>query len=320
MGYVGIDPMAVRALAAACESAADEVEAIDRRARSAAGSVGYPVVSVGPVATSLRGGAQDARRRADEVELGGWLKWQGYDLAIAPFWLGAPALSGYEQGRMGSALATGVALGTYRQYADLAAQQWMRHTPGHWTDGTFVRGHWRSTPSGGRTWVRPHSRGREWVPGRVEPDTVTRAKYARYSRYARRGGHVLAVGSATVDQIVNDWDDPDLGAAQRTGRAVAAGGIVGGTSIAGGMGGVKVGALGGAKVGALFGSVIPGAGTAAGAVVGGAIGAVVGGVVGSGVGAAAGEKVKDAAFSAAEAARDAASGVAETVSDWFGGG
>lgn len=135
----------------------------------------------------------------------------------------------------------------------------------------YVRGHWRGTPSGGRTYVNPYWRMR---PG-MGSDAAARAAQARWasaSRWASRGGGVLAFGTAAWNQWQRDTGRTDLDTGERVARTTTRGAMVGA--------GAAAGAKGGAVVGAAIGTAIaPGVGTAIGGVVGG----VIGGVAGAGV-------------------------------------
>jgi uncharacterized protein YukE len=202
-----------------------------------------------------------------------WLRRQAGDVfldSLNPF---APEHTDYQHGRIAFDWVSLVGIGTYREFHKYAAGQWVRYEPGYWArQPTLVRGHWRGTPSGGRTWVHPYVRRGNWVEAREVPDLARRIASARYVRAAGIAGGILALGTAGLDQWVEDRDRPDLDAGERASRVAGASLIVGGSAIAG------------AAAGAAIGSAVPGVGTV--------IGAIVGGVVGSGVGQAVGAKVK----------------------------
>jgi hypothetical protein len=222
-----------------------------------------------------------------------WLRRQAGDVVLDSLNPLAPEHNTYQSGRTTFDLVSGVGLGSYREFHRYAAGQWVRYEHGYWARlPTMVRGHWRSKPSGGRTWINPYVRPGSWVEAREVPDLAKRAASSRYLKLAGRASGVLAYGTAGLDQLVEDRGRPDLDAGERAGRAATASAIVGTSSVVGGMAGMAAGAKFGAFAGGAIGSVIPGAGTIVGATVGGAVGAVAGGVIGSGFGQAIGAKVK----------------------------
>jgi hypothetical protein len=214
-----------------------------------------------------------------------WLRRQAGDVFWDSLYPLSPEHDDYQRGRTTFDWVSGVPLGAYREFHRYAARQWVRYEPGYWArQPHVVRGHWRGTPSGGRTWVNPYVRS-SWVEAREVPDLAKRATSARHVRAAGLAGGVLAYGTAGLDQLVQDQGRPDLDAGERAGRAAAASAVVGTSSVLGGMAGAKAGFAAGAFIGTL---VAPGVGTA----IGGAVGGVVGGVIGSGVGQAVGAKIK----------------------------
>lgn len=109
------------------------------------------------------------------------------------------------------------------------------------------------------------------------------ARWGRVSTIARRvGGPLGATVTAGTSWAEDSKNHPDMGAAEKSGRA----GAVTTSTAVGAAGGAKAGAAIGATVGSFFG---PGPGTAIGAVVGG----VAGGIAGSAVGQAAGDALKE---------------------------
>jgi hypothetical protein len=127
-----------------------------------------------------------------------------------------------------------------------------------------VKGYWRSTPSGGRTWVKPYQRQGKII-GYENQATEASEDLERLSRAGRFTGPVLTGLLAGADQYMEDSSDPDLTQTDKVGRAVGVG-----TATA-------TGAVVGAEIGGTVGSIIPGAGT----VVGGGVGAFVGGAAGA---------------------------------------
>jgi hypothetical protein len=214
-----------------------------------------------------------------------WLRRQAGDVfldALNPF---AAEHDAYQRGRVLSDWTSGLLIGSYQQFHKHAARHWVRYEPGYWArEPRMVRGHWRGTPSGGRTWVDPYLRRGKWVEAREVPDLAKRAGSLRAAKGAGIAGAALAYGTAGLDQWVQDSGRPDLSGGERVARTAAASALVGTTSVAGAMVGAKVGAVWGAALG----SAVPGVGTVAGA----AVGALVGGVIGSGVGQAIGSKIK----------------------------
>jgi hypothetical protein len=222
-----------------------------------------------------------------------WLRRQAGDVFLDSLNPLAPEHDAYQRGRIYSDWTSGLLIGSYTEFHRYAAKNWVRYEHGYWIrEPQWVRGHWRGTPSGGRTWIDPYPRGGSWADARPVPDLAKRAASLRAVKGAGVVGGVLAYGTAGLDQWVQDQGRPDLSAGERAGRTAAASALVGTTSVAGAVAGAAAGAKLGAGVGALLGSVIPGAGTAAGAAVGGAVGAIAGGIVGSGVGQAVGAKIK----------------------------
>jgi hypothetical protein len=202
-----------------------------------------------------------------------WLRRQAGDVFLDSLNPLAPEHHGYERGRIAFDLVSAGGLGAYKEFHKYAAGQWVRYEPGYWArPPTVVRGHWRGTPSGGRTWVRSYVRSGTWMPAQAIPDIAKRSASARYARLAGPASAVLAFGTAGLDQLVQDRGRPDLDGGERARRAAAASVIVGGSALAG------------AAAGAAIGSAVPGVGTA--------VGAIVGGVIGSGVGQAVGTKIK----------------------------
>lgn len=213
-------------------------------------------------------------------------------LLVDGLWPFAPGMTVRERAHLVGAHSQEALLRSMSEYHRYASTRRVRYEPGRWERSPVqrVEGYWRD---GGRTWVRPYVRRdphRRWVPAREVADHAGRARDVRYARYFSRGGHVLSVGHALVEQHLDDRHNPDLSDRQRTARLAETGLAVGIGSGGGGWAGSKAGALAGAKIGGIVGSAIPGAGTMAGVGVGAAVGAVVGGVVGSGIGTAAGKK------------------------------
>jgi hypothetical protein len=222
-----------------------------------------------------------------------WLRRQAGDVFLDSLNPLAPEHDAYQRGRIEFDWTSGLLIESYAQFQRYASKTWVRYEPGYWArEPGFVRGHWRGTPSGGRTWVRPYTRGGSWVDAREVPDLAKRAGSLRAARSAGIVGGVVAYGTAGLDQWVQDEGRPDLDAGERVTRTATASALVGTASLAGAIAGAEAGAQLGAGAGAFIGSVIPGAGTAAGAAVGGAVGAIAGGVIGSGVGQAVGSKIK----------------------------
>jgi Proteins of 100 residues with WXG len=185
----------------------------------------------------------------------------------------SPEHDTYQRARIYSDWSTGLLVGTPREFHKYAAKHWVTYEPGYWArEPRLVRGHWRGTPSGGRTWVNPYVYPGRWVDAREVPDLAKRVTSSRYAKLAGRAGGVLAFGTAALDQWVQDRDRPDLSAGERTRRIATASGLVGGSALAG------------AAAGAAIGSAVPGVGTV--------VGAAIGGVIGSGVGQAVGNKIK----------------------------
>jgi hypothetical protein len=222
-----------------------------------------------------------------------WLRRQAGDVFLDSLNSFAPEHDAYQRGRIYSDWTSGLLIGSYTEFHRYAAKNWVRYEHGYWArEPHMVRGHWRGTPSGGRTWIDPYPRGGSWVGAREVPDLAKRAGSLRAARGAGIVGGVLAYGTAGLDQWVQDQGRPDLSGGERAGRTAAASAVVGTASVGGAIVGAAAGAKIGVGIGGLVGSVIPGAGTAAGAAVGGAVGAIAGGVVGSGVGQAIGSKIK----------------------------
>jgi hypothetical protein len=214
-----------------------------------------------------------------------WLRRQAGDVFWDSLNPNAPEHDAYHRWRIAFDLVSGTGIGSVREFHRYAAERWVRYEPGYWArQPTVVRGHWRRTPSGGRTWIQPYVRRGSWVDAQEVPDLAKRAASARYMKLAGRASGVLAYGTAGLDQLVQDQGRPDLDAGERAGRAAVASAVVGTSSVVGGMAGAKAGFA----IGVLVGSAVPGVGTA----LGGAVGAVAGGVIGSGVGQAIGAKVK----------------------------
>jgi hypothetical protein len=214
-----------------------------------------------------------------------WLRRQAGDVfldSLNPF---AAEHNDYQRGRVLSDWISGLLIGTYQEFHNHAARQWVRYEPGYWArEPRIIRGHWRGTPSGGRTWVNPYVRRGTWVGARAVPDLAKRASSSRAVVGAGIAGGVLAYGTAGLDQWAQDSGRPDLSGRERAARTAAASAVVGTTSVGGALVGAKLGGM----AGATLGSLIPGVGTVAG----GAVGAIVGGVIGSGVGQAVGAKIK----------------------------
>lgn len=143
---------------------------------------------------------------------------------------------------------------------------------------TYVRGHWRGVPSGGRTYVNPYWRMRPGM-GSNPAMRASQARWARGARWAGRAGTVVAFGTSAWDQWSRDAGRSDIGTGERVARAGTRGALVAG----GAWAGAAVGAKGGALAGAAIGSIFPGPGTAIGAAVGGIVGGVGGAIVGSGL-------------------------------------
>ena len=218
-----------------------------------------------------------------------------------------PQHSDYEEGRVWWDYGTGVIIGGSAQSAKYFSQHWMREVPGYWArERTWIAPYTRSTPSGGTTTVRGHYRGGQWVGPQTLADDAARAQWAGRAQWIGRGGNVLAVGAAGLDQWVEDSNRTDLTTTDRVGRTAGAATFVGGVSVAGGMAGAALGAKGGALAGAAIGSVIPIVGTGAGAAVGGVVGAIGGGIVGSGLANAAANEVKGFAVDAGQAVANGA--------------
>jgi hypothetical protein len=202
-----------------------------------------------------------------------WWRRQAGDVFLDSLNPLAPEHDAYQRGRITFDWVSGVGLGGFREFHKYAARQWVRYEPGYWArEPRFVRGHWRGTPSGGQTWVDPYMRRGTWVDAREVPDLAKRMASARYVRAVGYAGGILAVGTAGLDQWVEDRGRPDLNAGERARRVAGASVIVGGATLAG------------AAAGAAIGSAVPGVGTA--------VSGIVGGVIGSGVGQAVGAKIK----------------------------
>ncbi len=163
--------------------------------------------------------------------------------------------------------------------------------------GGWVAGHYRRTPSGGRTWVKPHYRAGGDVSGYTRA-TAASKRLARFGRYAKGTGGVLAFAFAGAGQVGKDVDRRDLSTTDKVGRAAGASLYGGGASVAGGIAGAEAGAA----LGAAVGSAVPVIGTA----IGGTAGALIGGVVGSGVAGLVADKTNALAVDAGEAVANAA--------------
>jgi hypothetical protein len=203
-----------------------------------------------------------------------WWRRQAGDVFLDSLNPSAAEHSDYERWRIAFDLVGVGGIEPFKQFHEYAAENWVRYEPGYWArEPRPVRGYWRRTPSGGQTRVRGYIRPGRWVPAQEVPDIAKRMASARYVRVGGIAGGVLALGTAGLDQWVEDRNRPDLDAGERAERVVVASGVVGGATLAG------------AAAGAAIGSAVPGVGTV--------VGAVVGSVIGSGVGHAVGVKVKE---------------------------
>lgn len=210
-----------------------------------------------------------------------------YQWLLEPAWPFAAGLTALER----TFRATVIALSSLKAVADdlsNRATQIVTRTRtvqrAHWRSG-----HWRRTPSGGRTWVKPHL-VRQGAPFTITdssriPNALLRARAANVATWAQRGGTVVAFGGAAYGEFNDVKDDRTLETSEKAGRIASATVFEGGGSVAGAVAGAKGGALAGAAIGSIF----PGPGT----VIGGGVGAVVGGVVGSSVGNKVGSFVHD---------------------------
>jgi hypothetical protein len=193
--------------------------------------------------------------------------------------------------RMGRAvfdLAAGATLGPVEHFHTIAKDHWVITQPGTVTP-KFVRGHYRTTPNGGRIWIGPYVRVHK-TPPKVINDVAKRFKSARIAGWATPIGGVISGTSAAYDQMLNDSERPDLDGGDRVSRMIGAGFVRGATSTAGsfvvgnaGRGiGIFIGGLGAAPTG-------PGVG--AGVLIGGTIGGTLGSIYGGSVGDALGKKL-----------------------------
>lgn len=178
---------------------------------------------------------------------------------------------------------------------------------------TYVSGHWRSTPSGGRIWIEPYTRAK---PGQV----AARGLWSGVGKWGGRASTGLTAVSGGLAQWEADSGRTDLNTTERVART----GTRAGLSAAGGWAGGAVGAKGGLAAGAAIGTFIaPGPGTAIGGAVGAVVGGLAGGMAGAGLGNWAADHlvdpVGDAADTVVSGVSDFAGDAKDTIGDAVGG-
>lgn len=228
----------------------------------------------------------------------------GYGLFVGPYNVFKPGMSADERqnllfGRGMDGVFTGLDKG-----GEAAAARAMADNPVF--RQVQVRGYWRSTPSGGRTWVNSYVRRGaldhiERIPTAESEDLM------RLSRVGKFGGPLVSGTIGGVEQWHEDAADPKLTTTDRVGRA---GGVGAATA---------AGALGGAAIGSLV--PVPVVGTAGGALIGGVAGAASVTVVPAIHDAAAwgGQKIANGATDAWDAtagARHTAGHVVHDIEPW----
>ena len=206
-------------------------------------------------------------------------------MAQAPGWLNV--LSGFWTG-----VGVDFVSATLQGIAPWAVAAYATRVSGYYRSGTMVRGHWRTTPGGGRVWVAPHMRS----SGPVSPylrGNATTGRWTTAGGIAGPLGTIFSGVAGGIDQFGEDEDRGGLSTTDRVGRTAGAAAGSAGLSLGGGLAGASLGGRGGAALGATVGSAFPVIGTAVGGAVGGTIGAIGGGVIGSGAGSWVADQVSD---------------------------
>lgn len=140
--------------------------------------------------------------------------------------------------------------------------------------------------------------------GALPYQSASRAKWLSTASKLGNYGAVLGGVTSGAEQLVKDWNNPNMGVAEKGTRAVYAGGVQGGAAWAGGVAGAQIGA----GIGTM---IAPGVGT----VVGGAIGGIVGGFAGSEAGKWVVDNSIDAVGNAAESVADGLGSAADAAGD-----
>lgn len=184
----------------------------------------------------------------------------------------------------GAGFGTDAAARTVEQGGGLGNVFTKTAVSGYTRGGGRVSGYWRTTPSGGSTWVKPYYRQGGAVSGYLR-NNPTSLRWARLGKFARGAGYGVSFLTAGASQWAEDSENPNLTTTDRVGRTGGAAAAVGGGAAAGGWAGAEAGGMAGAAIGT---AILPIGGTA----VGGAIGALAGGIGGSYVGEKIGEAIK----------------------------
>ena len=228
-------------------------DAADAATRAFEPVVPPPAPGAGPAATGIPGTPTSTG--------GGWWSWDDFFSTLYPF---HSKNDEFLQNKWFADQTVGVGTNLVQELAFAAAGSAARYASTPWVRTVVTQGSFLMTVNGRpAAWGAFTNINRSLVPpppGVVSQANAAAQRMTTISKYAKRGGVVLAGISGGIEQWHNDAGRTDLTTTDRVGRAAGVGTYMGGAALAG----------------AAIGSVVPGAGTVAGAVIGAGVGLAVG--------------------------------------------